>query len=65
MGKTMCIQNLAKKLTKGHEMRTIPIHGPTLSVENLIKSLSEYSTKEQHCVVHLDIAPSVSNYLNT
>ena len=68
MGKTHCIQNMASVLAEFRGTSTVrvavPIHGPTLSVENLIKSLTEYGMNEQHCIMHLDIAPNVSNYLN-
>ena len=63
MGKTLYIHSMAEELTKLQAMSTVtvtvPIHGPNLSTDNLIEALKDYMDNE-HCVVHLDIAPNVS-----
>jgi len=63
MGKTLYIHSMAEELTKLQGMSTVtvtvPIHGPNLSTDNLIEALRDYMDNQQ-CVVHLDIAPSVS-----
>ena len=63
MGKSLCIKNMTKVLTESYQLScvriTVPIHGPNFSVASLIKSLAEH-VDNQHCVVHLDIAPNVS-----
>ena len=63
MGKTLYIHSMAVELTKLKAMSTVtvtvPIHGPNLSTDNLIEALKDYMDNQQ-CVVHLEIAPSVS-----
>lgn len=38
---------------------TVPIHGPKLSTSDIIHMLKDYMDN-QHCVIHIDIAPNVS-----
>ena len=63
MGKSLYIRNMADQLSKIQHMSTVtvtvPIHGPKLSVEALIDKLKDYMDNK-HCVIHLDIAPTVS-----
>ena len=63
MGKSFYIHNMANELSKMQHMSavtvTVPIHGPKLSVEALVDKLEDYMDNP-HCVIHLDIASTVS-----
>ena len=66
MGKSLFIQRMANQLgvitndsTKSTPV-TIPIHGPIVSADVVLKFLKEHYREDKCKIYHLDIAPSVS-----
>ena len=62
MGKSLYISRMAEKLDrKGKESNhvIIPIHGPKVTSDLVLKSLQEYYGRAENKIYHFDIAPNV------
>ena len=65
MGKSLYIKRLTetfmKKRRQGPHRVVVPIHGPTVTADIVVKALSEHMCyNTQATIFHLDISPSVS-----
>lgn len=60
MGKSSCV----RKMTKGQTIPVvkIPLHGPIITSDGLMKQLREKEVDSSNATIHLDIAPTVSYY---
>ena len=63
MGKSLFISRMADKL-RGFKpgekvMITIPIHGPHVTTDSVMKCLEPHQDKSHCTIIHFDIAPSV------
>ena len=64
MGKSLYIQRMAEDLricvNTDNVYVTVPIHGPNVTPNNVLKFLQPHMEKP-HCVIyHFDVAPTVS-----
>ena len=65
MGKTLYVKRMADKLTKHCTSQesvyaVIPIHGPVVTSDVVLKLLRCHYDDRECMIYHLDIAPSVS-----
>ena len=63
MGKSLYVRRMVDRLGTSQVMDTgyvtIPIHGPTVSPDNVMDFLQEHITNSHSTIFHLDIATSV------
>ena len=68
MGKSLYIKRLREALMtvncQGPHELMVPIHGPLVTADTVVKALREHTDNAQATIVHLDIAPSVSNSIS-
>ena len=67
MGKSLFISRMAAQLRelKGEEkvILTIPIHGPHVTTDSVMKCLEPHQDNSHSTIIHFDIAPSVCVFL--
>ena len=67
MGKSLYIQRLKEKLETRTSVQplevVVPIHGPVVTADTVVKALEKHFGKEDATIFHIDIAPSVCNKL--
>lgn len=61
MGKSLYIKKMAHSASTPVIMN-IPLHGPIVTSDRLIKQLTEKETDYSNAIVHLDIASAVSYF---
>ena len=64
MGKTLFITRMAEKLqsmvpTGSKVIINIPVHGPVVTVDTIMQSLSSHQNGTDCVILHFDISPSV------
>ena len=62
MGKSLYVSRMAEKLDREGEKSNhviIPIHGPQVTSDLVLKSLQEYYGRAEGKIYHFDIAPNV------
>lgn len=63
MGKSLYIQNLAQKLEKSLQHDgvhvIIPLHGPDVTPDSVLKLFARHMDNPICCIYHLDISPNV------
>lgn len=62
MGKSLYVSRMAEKLDQeGEESNhvTIPIHGPQVTSDLVLKSLQKYYGRAEGKIYHFDVAPNV------
>lgn len=64
MGKTLFITRMAEKLDAGDKSHLIiPIHGPYVTVDSVMKYLLKHQDNCSCVIIHFDISPLVNNYI--
>ena len=65
MGKSLYIKRLREALETQTSRQplevVVPIHGPVVTQDTVVKALIEHFGNTQATIFHLDIAPNVSN----
>ena len=63
MGKTLFITRMAEKLDAGDKSYLIiPIHGPYVTIDSVMKYLLKHQDNCSPVIVHFDISPLVNDY---
>ena len=60
MGKSLYVRQLAKKSRAVSAVVTIPLHGPVVTSDGLLKQLKKITTDFSNTIIHLDVASTVS-----
>ena len=67
MGKSLCIKRLREALETQSSIQplkvVVPMHGPVVTADTVMKALEKHFGKESATIFHLDIAPSVCYYI--
>ena len=66
MGKSLYVRRMTEKLTSGKDLGTVcvtvPIHGPVVTPEVVLRFLKSHFDDNKAMIYHFDIAPNVSIY---
>ena len=67
MGKSLYIKRLREALETQSSVQplkvVVPMHGPVVTADTVMKALEKHFGKESATIFHLDIAPSVCYYI--
>ena len=67
MGKSLYIKRLKEKLETQTSVQplevVVPIHGPVVTADTVVKSLEKYLGTASATIFHIDIAPNVGDIM--